>query len=140
MTLIIRAFAPSDESAVVALWHACGLIVPWNDPHQDIQYKLANQPELFLVGELAGQVVAAAMAGDDGHRGWIYYLAVEPEHQRRGYGRQIVLAAVELLRKRSCPKVQLMVRSSNLGVAGFYESLGFELNQVQVFGMRLDGR
>ena len=91
------------------------------------------------MGELEGQVVASAMAGDDGHRGWIYYVTVAPEHQRRGFGKQIVLAAVELLRARGCPKVQLMVRSSNLGVIGFYESMGFQVNEVSVLGMRLDG-
>ncbi|MFP3617399.1 GNAT family N-acetyltransferase, partial [Paraburkholderia sp. SIMBA_050] len=78
-----------DESAVVALWQACGLTRPWNDPHRDIARKLTEQPELFLVGEADGRLVASAMIGFDGHRGWVYYLAVAPACQGRGYGRML---------------------------------------------------
>ena len=88
--LQLRAFERDDTETVVALWHACGLVVPWNDPHRDIERKLAEQPELFLVGERDGHVVASVMIGYDGHRGWMNYLAVDPAEQGRGHGRALV--------------------------------------------------
>jgi ribosomal protein S18 acetylase RimI-like enzyme len=86
----IRPFQASDEAAVVALWERCRLTRPWNDPRKDIARKLSVQPELFLVGVIGGEVVASAMAGYDGHRGWVNYLAVAPEQQRRGLGRALM--------------------------------------------------
>ncbi len=106
----IRPFQSADTEAVVNLWQACGLTRPWNDPYRDIQRKLAEQPELFLVGEVDGTLMASAMVGTDGHRGWLYYLAVAPEHQRRGHARRLVATAEQLLSERGCPKLQLMVR------------------------------
>lgn len=82
----IRPFELDDESAVIHLWQKCGLTRPWNDPEKDIRRKLRVQAETFLVGEVDGTIVATAMGGYDGHRGWINYLAVDPEHQRKGYG------------------------------------------------------
>ena len=93
----IRPFQSSDEAVVIALWERCGLVRPWNDPHKDIQRKLAVRPELFLFGVLQGEVVATAMAGYEGHRGWISYLAASPEHQRTGLGRAILNEAERLL-------------------------------------------
>src|SRR3954469_10928890 len=101
----VRPFDPADEDAVVALWHRCGLTRPWNDPHRDIRRKLAVRPDLFLVGVLGGAVVGTVMAGYDGHRGWIYYLGVDPEYQRRGFGRLLVGEAERLLRAEGCPKI-----------------------------------
>src|SRR5437764_565283 len=112
----IRPFEPGDEEAVIALWGRCGLLRPWNDPRKDIRRKSQVQPELFLVGVLDGAVAATAMAGYDGHRGWIYYLGVDPDCQRRGLGRAVMAEAERLLRARGCPKINLQVRSSNLGV------------------------
>src|SRR5436190_17799683 len=102
--LTIRPYQPADEDAVVELWKRCKLVASGSDPRADIHRKLQVQPELFLVGTLIGKVVATAMAGDDGHRAYLYYLAVAPEQQRRGYGRKMVTQVLNLLRERGCPK------------------------------------
>jgi ribosomal protein S18 acetylase RimI-like enzyme len=133
----IRPFALADEADVIRLWNACGLTRAWNDPHLDIQRKLTVQPELFLVGTIDGQLIASGMAGYDGHRGWIYYLAVEPTQQRRGYAKALVEALSQRLMELGCPKVELMVRSENRAALGFYEALAFKVEQVVVFGRRL---
>lgn len=135
--MTILPFEPSDTEAVITLWRACGLVVPWNDPHRDIERKLQVQPELFLVGESQGRLVATVMAGYEGHRGWLNYLAVSPEEQRQGLGRQIVEYAIEKLRERGCPKINLQVRASNGQVIAFYERLGFKVEEVLNMGMRL---
>jgi ribosomal protein S18 acetylase RimI-like enzyme len=134
----IREFQPSDEAFVIALWETCGLTRPWNDPRRDIQRKLSRQPELFLVGLLDGSIVASVMAGYDGHRGWIYYLAVSPAHQNRGLGRQIVAHAERLLAEAGCPKINLLVRSSNAPVIEFYRGLGYSQDDVVTLGKRLE--
>jgi ribosomal protein S18 acetylase RimI-like enzyme len=133
----IRAFQPSDEAAVVALWQKCGLTRPWNDPHADIARKLTEQPELFLVGTVDDELVATAMVGFDGHRGWVYYLAVSPGHRRRSYGRSLMREAERLLRERGCPKLNLLVRSSNAEVIEFYRRLGYAPDDVISLGRRL---
>lgn len=133
----IRPFQPTDQDAVINLWHQCGLTRPWNDPAKDIQRKLTIQPELFLVGEVNGQVMASAMAGYDGHRGSVFYLAVAPEHQKTGYGRQLMQKIEELLIDMGCPKLNIVVRSTNEQVLAFYESLGYELDDVVWLGKRL---
>lgn len=137
MALVIRTFARRDEDAVVALWRATGLTRPWNDPHADIARKLAVQPELFLVGELDGEIVASAMAGYDGHRGSVYYLAVSPDHQRRGHARALMAEVERRLEAIGCPKLNLMVRRDNTGVLGFYHELGYDEQSVVVLGKRL---
>lgn len=134
----IRPFQQADESAVIALWERCGLTRPWNDPHKDIRRKLAVRPDLFLVGVLDAAIVATAMAGYDGHRGWIYYLAVAPEHQRCGFGRAIMAEAERLLRQEGCPKINLQVRTSNQQALSFYRQLGFRLEEVVTMGLRLE--
>ncbi|HEY0200406.1 MAG TPA: GNAT family acetyltransferase [Burkholderiaceae bacterium] len=142
-SLRLRPFAPADEAAVVALWQACGLLRPWNDPHKDIARKLSEQPDLFLVALWpdaqtgAGQIVGTAMAGFDGHRGWVYYLAVAPGRQRLSIGRRLMSEAEHLLLARGCPKVNLLVRSSNQGVLAFYEKLGYVRDDVVSVGKRL---
>lgn len=136
-TLDIRPFRPEDEAAVVDLWQRCALVVPQNNPHKDIAAKLAFQPDLFFVGELDGQVIASVMVGYEGHRGWVNYLAVHPDHQRRGLGRQLMAHAENILRDLGCPKLNLQVRETNLGVRGFYESLGFASDHVIGLGKRL---
>ncbi len=133
----IRAYQASDENAVIDLWLRCGLVVPQNNPWTDIQRKLEVAPELFLVGTLDGEIVATVMAGYEGHRGWINYLAVAPHLQRTGYGRQIMVHAEELLRERGCPKINLQVRTSNRQVIEFYQSLGFSCDEVLSLGKRL---
>ena len=133
----IRAFRPADETAVVALWQECGLTRPWNDPHADIARKLTEQPELFLVGTLGDEVIASAMVGFDGHRGWVYYLAVAPRHRKQSYGRALMQAAERLLTQRGCPKLNLQVRSSNAEVIEFYRKLGYVLDETVSLGKRL---
>jgi ribosomal protein S18 acetylase RimI-like enzyme len=107
--------------AVVALWRECGLVVPSNDPEADILHKIRFQPDLFLVGHGAdGRLQATVMAGYEGHRGWINYLAVAPPHRRRGLGRRMLAAAEERLRQLGCPKINLQVRRTNTAVIDFY--------------------
>lgn len=133
----IRVFQSVDESAVVALWRACDLVRPWNDPYKDIARKLTTQPELFLVGEVGGAVVATVMAGYDGHRGWVNYLAVTPSHRGKGFGRLLMEHVEELLKMRGCPKLNLQVRATNSAVVRFYERLGYHIDEVISLGKRL---
>jgi ribosomal protein S18 acetylase RimI-like enzyme len=135
--MTIRPYDPTDESAVIDLWQRCGLVVPQNNPRADIQRKLAVTPELFLIGTLDGEVIATVMAGYDGHRGWINYLAVAPHLQKSGHGRQIMAHAEALLRERGCPKVNLQVRSANKQVIEFYRGIGFVMDDVLSMGKRL---
>ena len=135
--MLIRAFRKGDEDAVVALWQACGLTRPWNDPRKDIARKLTVQPELFLVGELDGKIVASLMAGYEGHRGWVNYLAVAPEHRRQGFGRVLMQEAEEHLLALGCPKVNIQVRSSNQEALGFYKSIGYLQDEAVSLGKRL---
>jgi len=133
----IRPFEADDEPAVIALWERCKLTRPWNDPHQDIARKLGVQRELFLVGTENGRIVAAVMAGYDGHRGSVNYLAVDPQLRRRGHGRAMMRRVEELLLAHGCPKVNLMVRSANAEVIAFYRRLGYASDEVIALGKRL---
>ena len=133
----IRVFQPTDEEAVVALWQECGLTCPWNDPRADIARKLTEQPELFLVGTIGAGLVASAMAGFDGHRSWVYYLAVSPSYRTRSYGRALMQEVERLLTERGCPKLNLLVRSTNTEVIEFYRKLGYAQDEVVSLGKRL---
>ena len=134
----VRAFEPSDEAGVVELWRRCDLVRPWNDPHKDIARKLKVRPDLFLVGEIDGAIVATAMAGYDGHRGWINYLGVDPDRQNQGLGRAMMAEAERLLRAAGCPKINLQVRSSNSQAIEFYRQIGFAVDDVVSMGKRLE--
>jgi ribosomal protein S18 acetylase RimI-like enzyme len=134
----IRAFVPGDTEAVVALWRACDLTRPWNDPHRDIARKVAVEDGMFLVGTIDGVVVASVMAGYDGHRGWINYLAVTPERRGEGLGRALVAGAEARLRAVGCPKINLQVRDTNTDVLRFYERLGYAVDPAVSMGKRLD--
>lgn len=136
--LVIRPFRESDQDAVVALWMECGLVVPWNDPVKDMHRKLAVQREMFLVGTLESRLVAAVMAGYDGHRGWINYLAVAPDCRKMGIGRRLMNEAESMLRDLGCPKVNLQVRSSNVGAVEFYRNIGYSVDDVVSMGKRLE--
>ncbi len=136
-TLRIRPFATSDTEAVVALWHEAGLTRPWNDPYRDIERKLTVQPELFLVATRGERVCGSVMAGYDGHRGWLYYLAVDSADRGIGVGRRLVREAEERLTALGCPKVQLMVRPENSRTRGFYAALGYEDFDTWATGKRL---
>lgn len=135
--MIIRAFQPVDQAAVIALWEECKLTRPWNDPHKDIARKLEVQPELFLVGTIDDAVMASVMAGYEGHRGWMNYLAVAPRHRGRGFGRALVEHVERLLLERGCPKVGLLVRNSNKEAAAFYRRLGYAQDESISLGKRL---
>ncbi len=135
--LIIRSFQISDEPDVIDLWRRCGLVVPQNDPKKDIEMKLQVQPELFFVGAISNRIVSTVMSGYDGHRGWIYYLAVDPDYQQNGIGRRMVEKAEMKLRKLGCQKINLQVRNSNKSVIAFYEHIGFLDDDVLGMGKRL---
>ena len=123
----------------VRLWRDTGLTRPWNDPDEDLRRAVSASGATVLAGVERGELLATAMVGDDGHRGWVYYLAVTPSCQGRGLGRQMMQACEQWACARSLPKVQLMVRSDNKGVAAFYERLGYTDAGVTVLGRRLDG-
>ncbi|MCC2981157.1 GNAT family acetyltransferase [Sphingomonas sp. IC4-52] len=122
----IRAATSADEAAVTALWRACDLVVSHNDPAADFRFALAGPASMVLVGEEGGRIIGSVMVGHDGHRGWLYYLAAMPERQGHGIGRAMVEAGERWLQDRGVPKVQLMIRPTNVGVAQFYERLGYE--------------
>ena len=138
--VVIRPYDPAHEAGVVALWRACELVVPWNDPKEDIALKVAFQPDLFLVACEADEVVGSVMAGYDGHRGWINYLAVHPEWRRDGLGRRLMDEAETALRALGCPKINLQVRATNADVVAFYERIGFHREETLSMGKRLDGK
>ena len=135
--MIIRPFEDDDRQTVIKLWRRCGLVVAWNDPEADIDRKLRVDPELFVVGIAGSRLVATAMGGYDGHRGSLYYLAVDAEQQGRGYGRKIADYIADLLEQRGCPKLNIMVRSSNTRMIDFYHRLGFKTDEVVCLGKRL---
>jgi ribosomal protein S18 acetylase RimI-like enzyme len=134
----IREYAQSDQQGVIALWSECGLVVPWNDPAQDIARKLVVDRELFLVGVNDGVLVGTVMGGYDGHRGWVNYLAVKPSEQGRGYGRQLIQGLESLLKARGCPKINLQVRAANAAAIAFYRALGYCVDDVVSLGKRLE--
>ncbi|MFW5839718.1 MAG: GNAT family acetyltransferase [Planctomycetota bacterium] len=133
----IQPYRPEDREALIALWRECKLTRPWNDPQLDIQRKLAEQPDLLLVGRQDGRVVASVMVGYDGHRGWINYLAVAGDCRRKGLGRAMMAEAERLLAQRGCPKVNLQVRASNHDVIDFYRRIGYSPDEVVSMGKRL---
>lgn len=141
--------ADGEALAVVALWRTCDLTRPWNDPATDLANAVATASSTVLVARLAGaggglvaaaasEVVGTVMAGFDGHRGWLYYLAVDPSVQGRGIGRALVVAAEAWLAAQGAGKVQLMVRTSNTAVTGFYDGLGYAVQDCVVLGRRIE--
>ena len=135
--ILIRPYQSKDREQVVALWRTCHLVVPWNDPEDDIMTKQAFQPDLFFVGLLDGKIRATVMAGFEGHRGWINYLAVSPDLRREGIGRRMMEEAKARLRDLGCPKINLQIRSSNTGVIEFYKRIGFSVDDVVSMGKKL---
>lgn len=128
--MIIRKFNIEDTNEVVKIWEECGLLHPPNDPYQEIKNKMEFQPNLFLVGEVAGKLMATIMLGYEGRRGWINSLGVLPEYQGRGYGSELVRNGVEALRDLGTPKINLLIRPGNSKVKAFYQKLGFETEEV----------
>lgn len=141
--MLIRDFTPADTEQAIALWQSCDLTRPWNDPALDIERFLAAQPGLSLVAEGTlgeddtASVVGTVMLGYDGHRGWMYYLASHPDMRGRGIAKALVAEAERRFAALGCPKTQLMVRGTNTQAVGFYEALGYEVNDVLVLGKRL---
>jgi ribosomal protein S18 acetylase RimI-like enzyme len=134
----IREFIEKDTKAVIALWVRCRLVVPSNNPKKDIERKLKVDRDLFLVGTLEKKIVATVMGGYEGHRGWINYLAVDPDCRRNGYGRLIIEAVERRIRAKGCPKINLQVRATNKEVIQFYQSLGYSDDHVLGLGKRLE--
>ena len=133
----IRSYQASDEASVIRLWTDCDLVRPWNDPRKDIQRKLTVQPDLFVVGVLGFNLVATVMAGYDGHRGWVNYLAVAEKHRRRGFGRTLMQHVEARLKEMGCPKLNMQVRATNRAVLAFYERIGYAEEQNISLGKRL---
>ena len=128
----IRAFQEKDRAAVLALWEDCGLTRPWNPPEGDLDRALEGASSAILVAEDNGGVTGSVMVGDDGHRGWVYYLSVQPDLQKAGLGQKLMTAAEDWLRDRGVRKIELMVRNTNDGVIGFYKAIGYGQEPVTV--------
>jgi ribosomal protein S18 acetylase RimI-like enzyme len=138
--LTIGPIADADIAAVVTLWQRCGLTRPWNDPAADIALARKGPNATVLTGRDGTTIAATAMVGHDGHRGWVYYVAVDPDHREKGYGRTIMRAAEDWLREAGIAKLQLLVRRENAMVGAFYQSIGYGEQQLLVFSRWLDGR
>ncbi len=137
MSLTIRTFTEIDRNAVVRLWTECGLVYPQNDPHRDIDRKTAHGLEYFLVAILDRSIVGSVMGGYEGHRGWVNYLAVAPQHQRNGIARELMDELERRLRRVGCAKINLQIRSNNTSVMEFYRRIGFVQDEVICMGRRL---
>ena len=138
--LAIEPLGDSDVEPVIILWERCGLTRPWNDPHADIALARRGAHSTILIGRRDGIVIATVMVGHDGHRGWLYYLAVDPDAQRQRFGSVMTAAAEDWLRLRGVSKAMLMVRADNSGVRAFYDALGYGEQERVVFAKWLDGR
>ncbi len=138
--LSISSIEDGDIPEVIALWQRCGSTRPWNDPAADIALARKEANATVLLGRNNGVLVASVLVGHDGHRGWVYYVTVDPEHRFKGFGRMIMSAAEDWLRARGIEKMQLMVREDNTKVHAFYQSLGYFEQERVVFAKWLDGR
>jgi ribosomal protein S18 acetylase RimI-like enzyme len=137
--MTIRDALPTDEQAVVALWHACGLVASYNDPGADFRFAVAGPSSAVLVAEgLEDEILASVMVGHDGHRGWLYYVSAAGDRRGEGLGSAVVSAGEQWLRDRGVPKVQLMVRDTNTAVLPFYERLGYEDSPRVIMSKWLD--
>jgi len=137
--MAIRPYRDADQGAVIALWQDCGLTRPWNPPEADIALLRGSGHGEILVATQENGVIGSVMVGHDGHRGWIYYLAVVPSHRRLGLGGRLMRGAESWLQKRGIRKVELMIRNTNTEVTGFYARLGYDAEPVTVMSRWLDG-
>ena len=133
----IRPFRLTDTESVIKLWNTCGLTRPWNNPYLDIERKMKVNPDWFVIGEVNNEIMATAMFGYEGHRGWVNYLAVSPDHQRLGHARRLMQYGEDLLLSIGCPKLNLQVRETNAQALGFYEALGYKIDASVSLGKRL---
>jgi hypothetical protein len=140
MTLRIAEIGDSDVADVITLWRRAGLVRDWNDPTDDIVLARRDGNATVLLGRDNGAPAASVLVGHDGHRGWVYYVSVDPDHRGKGYGRATMQAAEDWLRKRGILKLQLMVRGDNTHVNAFYESIGYYDQKRTTFAKWLDGR
>ena len=138
--LSIKPIEDCDIPEVIALWQRCGSTRPWNDPEADIALARRGANATVLLGRDNGALVASVLVGHDGHRGWVYYVTVDPEHRFKGHGRTIMSAAEDWLRARGILKLQLMVRKDNAKVHAFYRSIGYYNQETVTFAKWLDGR
>ena len=132
-----RLFSIKDKQSVLKLWKTCNLIVSWNDPEKDILRKLSVRDDLFILAEINKKIIATAMGGYDGHRGYIYYLAVLPEFQKKGVGSKILSVVEKKLLKIGCPKINLFVRNTNIQVKSFYKKNQYTFQESEIYGKRL---
>ena len=138
--LAIAEIADADVAGVIALWQACDLTRPWNDPAADIALARRGPNSTILIGRDGDAIIATVMVGHDGHRGWVYYVATDPDRRAKGYGRAIMNAAEDWLRGAGIAKLQLLVRRENARAGAFYQSIGYAEAQTIVFAKWLDGR
>ena len=134
--LAIADLRPDEIEAAVALWEACGLTRPWNDPRADARLALAGETSTIVAGHAGDRLVATAMVGADGHRGWVYYLAVAPDQRGLRHGEAMMRAAEAWVQARGLPKLQLMVRHDNTAAIAFYEAIGYGVERVTVLSTR----
>ncbi len=138
--LQIAPLRPGEVDAAIALWRACGLTRPWNDPDADARLAMGTSTASILAGRIEDRLVATAMTGFEGHRAWVYYLAVDPDLRGAGHGAAMMAACEAWAQAQGAPKIQLMVRTDNAAARGFYDSIGYAKQDVVVLGKRLDGR
>jgi ribosomal protein S18 acetylase RimI-like enzyme len=140
LNLAISPITDADVEPVIALWQRCGLTRPWNDPASDIAFARRGANAAILIGRHEGKITATAMVGHDGHRGWVYYVAVDPDSQGKEFGRTIMAAAEDWLRRQGVVKAMLMVRPDNTKVQAFYDRLGYDAQERVIYAKWLDGR
>ena len=133
-----RDLGPGDRAAAITLWEACGLTVPWNDPGTDFDRAISNETSKIIGGFNRKELIATVMTGYEGHRGWLYYVAVAPEYRRSGIAKQLIDAAEAWLKSLGAPKVMLMVRTGNTGADALYQALGYEVSDVTTYGKFFD--
>ena len=138
--LAIAPIADGDVAELIVLWRRAGLVREWNDPTGDIALARRDGNATVLLGRIDGAAAASVLVGHDGHRGWVYYVSVDPDHRTKGFGRAIMQAAEDWLRARGILKLQLMVRGDNAQVHAFYQSIGYYDQQRTTFAKWLDGR
>lgn len=138
MGVRVKPASAADREAEVALWHSAGLTRPWNDPGSDFDLALRNPTSAILLARDETAIIGSVMAGFDGHRGWVYYLATQPQSLTRGIGRKLMYAAEQWLIAHGCQRVRLMVRTDNAAALEFYEAIGYETQDVVTLGRTLD--